>query len=63
MWGIGPRPIWYVTTNGSDWALAGADASDPYTWNSSALGYNVAGTPTSGSASLTVNVIITDIAG
>jgi hypothetical protein len=61
MWGIGPKPIWYVTTNGSQWALAGSDAADPYTWNSSALGYNVAGTPTSGSASLTVNVIITDI--
>jgi hypothetical protein len=61
MWGIGPRPIWYVTTNGSAWALAGGDASDPYTWDSSALGYNVVGTPTSGSASLTVNVTITDV--
>ena len=61
MWGIGPRPIWYVTTNGSDWQLAGNDPSDPYTWDSAALGYNVAGTPTSGSASLSVNVIITDI--
>jgi hypothetical protein len=61
MFGIGPRPIWYVTTNGSAWALAGSDPADPYTWDSQALGYSVIGTPTSGHSSLTVSVVITNL--
>lgn len=60
MFGIGPRPVWYVTTNGSDWALAGSDPSDPYTWNESAVGHKIIGTPTSGHSSLTVEVVITN---
>ena len=63
MFRLGPRPIWYVITSGSDWQLAGNDPSDPYTWNAQALGHNVVGTPTSGANSLSVNVLITDIAG
>lgn len=61
MFGIGPRPEWYVTTNGSDWALAGADPSTPYTWDSSAVGFDIEGTPTSGHSSLTVGVVITNL--
>ena len=63
MFRLGPRPIWYVFSHGWDnWQLAGADPSDPFTWPSN-LGFNVAGTPTSGANSLSINVIITDPAG
>jgi hypothetical protein len=61
MFGIGPRPVWYVSTNGSDWQLAGSDPSDPYTWDASSVGFNIVGTPTSGHSSLTVSVIITNL--
>lgn len=59
--GIGPRPIWYVSTNGSDWTLAGSDPSDPYTWTASSVGgLNITGTPSSGHSSLNVSVVISN---
>jgi len=61
MFGIGPRPVWYVSTNGSAWALAGSNPADPYTWDSSAVGFNIVGTPNSGHSSLTVSVVITQL--
>jgi hypothetical protein len=63
MFGLGPRPIWYVSTNGSNWALAGSNPADPYTWDTSAVGFNIVGTPTSGHSSLTVEVTITNLKG
>jgi hypothetical protein len=61
MFGMGPRPVWYVPTNGSDWKLASNDPATPYTWDPSAVGFNIVGTPTSGHSSLTVSVVITDL--
>jgi hypothetical protein len=59
--GQGFRPIWYVSTNGSAWRLAGSDPSVPYTWDPLAVGFDIVATPTSGHNSLSVNAIITDI--
>jgi hypothetical protein len=61
MFDIGPRPVWYVSTNGSAWVLAGSDPAYPYTWDRSALPFNVVATPDSGHSSLTVSVVITDL--
>jgi hypothetical protein len=61
LFGLGDRPIWYVATNGGSWKLAGSDPSVPYTWDPSAVGFNITATPTSGHQSLSVEVVITDI--
>lgn len=58
---MGPRPVWYVTTNGSAWVLAGSDPSNPYTWDASQVGgLKIVGSPTSGHSSLTVDVVISN---
>jgi hypothetical protein len=59
MFGLGPRPVWYVSTNGSNWVLAGSDPAFPYTFEESQVGgLKIVATPTSGHSSLTVNVVI-----
>lgn len=61
MFGLGPRPIWYTTTNGKPWVASGSDPSTPFTWNQSFLnGLKIVGTPTSGHSSLVVDVTITN---
>ncbi len=61
MFGLGPRPIWYVTTNGSQMTPSGNDPSTPYTWDQSLVnGLKIVGTPTSGHSSLVVDVTITN---
>ncbi len=59
--GMGPRPIWYVTTNGSPMAPSGADPSAPFTWDRSQTGLNIIASPTSGPSSLEVDVTITAV--
>lgn len=61
MFDLGPRPIWYTTTNGSPFVLSGTDPSTPYTWDpTKVVGFKIVGTPTSGHSSLTVDVTITN---
>lgn len=58
--GLGDAPVWYVSTNGSNWALSNAQTSKPYTWDVDKVGYRIVGTPTAGHSSLFVDVVIQD---
>jgi hypothetical protein len=59
MFGIGPSPVWYVTSTsgGNEWAPSGANPADPYTWPS-VPGFKVTARPTAGKHSLIIDVVI-----
>lgn len=58
--GLGDAPVWYVSTDGSDWTLAGTNPSTPYTWDAAKVGLKIVARPTAGHSSLFVDVIIED---
>jgi hypothetical protein len=58
--GMGDAPIWYVTTNGEPWVLAGANPAEPFVWDASKVDLKIVARPTAGHSSLFVDVIIED---
>ena len=58
--GLGDAPVWYVSTDGGEWTLAGKIPAEPYTWDAAKVGFKIVARPTAGHSSLLVDVIIED---